>query len=122
MTNKEPNGGKTATTYEYMKMNLNPEICGCIISVFNKRNGEEYDFDSHEFISVLKLAYPRNYYCGVLSYMSDLDIEEAHHQLHSEIGRYLSVNSEALNIRSVGKHISPNYKGADTMNEMWKKI
>ncbi|MBD5214852.1 MAG: hypothetical protein HDS75_08555 [Bacteroidales bacterium] len=107
-----------------MKLCLNPEICSGIIGIFNKRSGDEYGFDSHEFISALKLCYPKEYYKGLLSYISDsnLDIESAFQQMHSEIGRYLSLNSENLHIRSVGKHSSPNYKDADTMNEMWKKI
>lgn len=95
-------------------------ICRDVIDVFNKR--EDYDFDSHEFIAALKLSYPAAYYKALLSNLANRAVEEAFQQLHAEIGKFLSRNQNKLNIRSVGKHCSLNYKGTESQNEMWKKL
>ncbi|MDE5969493.1 MAG: hypothetical protein K2G74_01505 [Muribaculaceae bacterium] len=97
------------------------EICKQIIGVFNKRDGKDYDFDSHEFISILKLCYPEEYYSKLLDYIPAEIKEKAFQQMHSHIGLQLSRNSETLRICKAKKHDSPNYKGENSQNERWEK-
>lgn len=96
-------------------------ICSEIISVFNKRDGS-YDFDSHEFISIMKLCYPKEYYSLLLRYITNDVKDLAFKQLHQEIGKYLSANQNELHIQKEGKHKSPNYHGIESENEKWTKI
>lgn len=105
-----------------MKIRLTPDICRNIIAIFNKRNGNDYDFDSHEFISALRLCYPEVYYSAIPLYMSSCGKDEAIQQMHSEIGLYLSKNRDKLLIQPLGKHNSPNYKDVETSNEKWEKL
>ena len=105
-----------------MKLPVNHDICRNIIGVFNKRDENDYDFDSHEFISILRLRYSYEYYTALLDFMSVFSEEEAFQQMHSEIGKYLSKHNEILGIRPIGKHESPNYKGVNSKNEKWQKL
>ena len=105
-----------------MKIRLTPVICRNIIAIFNKRNGNDYDFDSHEFISVLRLCYPLEYYSAIPRYMSSCGEEDAIKRMHAEISRYLSEERDNLHIDSLGKHVSLNYRGDETSNEKWRKL
>lgn len=105
-----------------MALIINKQISDSIIKVFNKRENGDYDFDSHEFISVFKMAYPCEYYKSLLSYMAKNDIEGAFQHMHAAIGRYLSKKHIELNIQSADKHNSTNYKGGETPNEKWRKL
>ena len=100
---------------------IKEEICKQIIRVFNKRDGKDYDFDSHEFISILKLCYPEEYYTKLLDYIPTEIKEKVFHQMHSQIGLQLSRNSVTLGIKKAQRHNSPNYKGGNTQNEKWDK-
>ena len=113
------NEGKTAAYYLIMELSLN--TCSEIISVFNHREGS-YDFDSHEFISILRLCYPGEYFALLLQYIPKDIKDAAFKQLHLEIGKYLLSSQISLNIHKAGKHNTANYKGTNTNNEKWIKI
>ena len=101
---------------------IKEEICKQIIGVFNKRDDNDYDFDSHEFISILRLCYPEEYYNKLLDYIPTEIKEKAFQQLHSQIGLQLSRSGVNFGIRKAEKHDSPNYKGGNSQNERWEKI
>lgn len=97
---------------------VSPEI----ISLFNKR-ANDYDFDAHEFISVLEKSYPRIYYRALLKFIPTASaVESAYQQFHAAIGKSLSENRTKYGIRFEGKHNSLNYKGEESENSKWSKI
>lgn len=101
-------------------MTITSTIAQEIIAVFNRRESG-YDFDSHEFISVLEKCYPHLYYSGLLEHIPQNSEEKAYRLLHGSIGQQLSAMSDVLGIESRGKHETQNYRGVNSKNEMWKK-
>ena len=77
-----------------------------------------YDtFDSHEFIRKFAKRFE-------LDYVAFLNIptEEPFRKIHAEIGRFLSVNKDSLNLKDDGVTESLNVFGIVSPNERWVKI
>lgn len=90
-----------------------------IVAIFSHKS--DYDFDSHEFITVLKKSYPGDYYKALLEFIPENQVKHAYQLLHAQLGKDLSRLKEQLGIQYEGKHLSPNYRDEETENAKWKK-
>lgn len=91
-----------------------------VVRVFNRKDDNTYDFDSHEFINVLMMSFPRFYYQTLLEYIPDEYVRQAYQRYHSQIGKDLLAMQDSLGIENEGKHVSLNYRGEDSGNAKWK--
>lgn len=72
-------------------------------------------FDSHTFIQIFSKEFQKEYVQLLTAYE-----EEPFIKVHSQIGKFLSENQEALSIKSNGKVLSANIFGEKTESEQWK--
>jgi len=77
------------------------------------------EFDTHDFIECFSRNFEREYVEIIHSQIdSNCGIFKS---AHAEIGRFLSKNKSALNIKKDGIENSRNIKGYDSPNQGWEK-
>jgi hypothetical protein len=95
---------------EFMKKNIDVIKNDVIKAIPNDT------FDSHEFIRKFAKRFELHY----VTFLNSAS-EEPFRKVHAEIGRFLSVNKESLNLKDDGVTESPNVFGNVTPNERWVK-
>ena len=84
---------------------------------------QEDEFDSHKFIKHYIKECEHEYISMLIENFNDSDLDGAFRNLHSQIGRFLSLHQEQLNIVKLNdKSSSENIKGDITPNAQWKKL
>lgn len=97
------------------------ELCCHIIDGMQKKDGKEFDFDSHDVIIQLDTEENSNvFHAALWELVSDEEKALVRRKLHSEIGRWIERNQHRLGIEFAGKHMSPNYKDDDSLNATWR--
>lgn len=78
------------------------------------------EFDTHKFIEKFILIYEKEYVELLYSHIDG--INGVFRAAHSEIGRFLSINSSLLDINKVDRVDSENIKRYNNENQNWRKI
>ena len=87
----------------------------------HKKEGDEFDFDSHDVIIQLNSNENLNiFHAALWELVSDDEKALVRRKLHCEIGRWIENNQTLLGVEFVGKHESPNYKEDNSINAMWR--
>lgn len=99
-------------------MSINEFMTNELNIIKNKiiKNISDPIFDSHEFIRHFAKELELEY----VAFLSQYD-KEPFRNVHAQIGHFLSVNKELLNIKDDGIVISPNVFGIESSNERWVK-
>ena len=90
-----------------------------IIGILAQRNRSTGKFDSHEFIDLYRANFEHEYILMLNENDSKHD-NTAFQQPNSQIARFLSVNSDELNIEKINISDSMNDHGNKTSNAKWK--
>ena len=90
-----------------------------IIGILAQRNRSTGKFDSHEFIDLYRANFEHEYILMLNENDSKHD-NTAFQQTNSQIARFLSVNSDELNIEKINISDSMNDHGNKTSNAKWK--
>lgn len=96
---------------QFMRNNINVLRDEIIQNIPNKK------FDTHEFIRNFAKRFEIDY----VNFLSEYE-QEPFKTVHTQIGKFLLENQDALRIKNIGITYSPNIFGFDTQNEMWEKI
>lgn len=99
-------------------MNVNEFMKDNLDVIKNKiiKNIPKNTFDSHEFIRHFAKEFEVEY----VSFLSKYD-NEPFRNVHAQIGLFLSLNKEFLNLKDDGNIDSPNIFGNESSNEIWVK-
>jgi len=74
------------------------------------------EFDSHEFIR----HFAKKFEVSYIEFLSSYKLEPFR-KVHAQIGMFLSMNQELLQIKDFGTTLSPNIFGIESPNERWIK-
>lgn len=84
-------------------------------------NIAEPTFDSHRITSRFPEEF-RPYYERMLSALArEGNIQDPHFAIANQIGNYLRLNSQALQIEKIGEVTSMNMNGRTSRSSLWKK-
>lgn len=84
-------------------------------------NIAEPTFDSHRITSRFPQDF-RTYYERMLNALaSEGNIQDPHFAIANQIGNYLRLNSQALEIEKIGDVTSANMNGKTSRSSLWKK-
>ncbi len=84
-------------------------------------NIAEAIFDSHRITSRFPQDF-RTYYERMLNALaSEGNIQDPHFAIANQIGNYLRLNSQALQIEKIGDATSSNMNGKTSRSSLWKK-
>lgn len=84
-------------------------------------NIAEPTFDSHRITSRFPQDF-RTYYERMLSALaSEENIQDPHFAIANQVGNYLRLNSQALQIEKIGDATSSNMNGKTSRSSLWKK-
>ena len=81
-------------------------------------NSIEPPFTSHKFIQEFSHLHETLY----LGFLARYQRTNGVRSVNSQIGRFLSVNSNRLGIRKTGKRSDDNFFGKKTGNERWERM
>ena len=82
---------------------------------------EDNQFDSHDVINYLYTNQDFEMISALWNMVDPEEQSKIRHKLHLEIGKYIVNNQDSLRIEYIEKHKSPNYKGEESLNALWRK-
>lgn len=92
-----------------------------IIAMLAKRKQATGVFDSHEFIDLYRAHYEHDYICMLVKNDSNIN-NTSFQSTNSQIAKFLSANSEDLNIEKIDTLDSINDHGNKTSNARWRLL